>query len=231
MKSRTKIILISIPFLLVGIFGLGGTWLWYLNHYVHQHCIKGAGMDLQIYAGDHYGRYPFSTNGFGDALLSLTKESPDCIHNICGPDDDGHIFREALTNHSIVPEEKCSRVYIQGLCETNDPQICILFDRNSCRGGDHFRSPWGHRVHEVCLLDGSMQVIPDEKWPEFSRQQVDLLVAAGFSRTNALHFFLSGRKIAALPPRQNASIFNLRAIPPAPGANPISRWNRPLPTA
>ena len=111
------------------------------------------------------------------------------MNSICGPDDDGHLFKEALTNNSVVPEEKCSRVYIQGLSESNDPQICILFDRNSCRGGDHFRSPWGHRLREVCLLDGMMQVIPDEKWPEFSRNQVELLVAAGFSRTNALHFY------------------------------------------
>jgi len=44
-------------------------------------------------------------------------------------------------------------------------------------------------VREVCLLDGSMQVIRDEDWPEFSRNQVELLVAAGFSRTNALYFY------------------------------------------
>jgi hypothetical protein len=39
------------------------------------------------------------------------------------------------------------------------------------------------------MIDGAMRVIPDEKWPEFSRQQVELLVVAGFSRTNALHFY------------------------------------------
>jgi len=75
------------------------------------------------------------------------------------------------------------------LNESNDQQICILFDRNSCRGGDHFRSPWGHRVREICMLDGSMGVIPDEKWPEFSRNQIELLVAAGFSRTNASRYY------------------------------------------
>jgi hypothetical protein len=190
MKTRTKIILVSVPLFLGGVLGLGATWLWYLNHYVHQHCIKQTGLAFREYEGEHYGQLPFSTNGFGDALLQL-------VHTnylfeamlVYGPGDDGHIFLEALTNHSIVPEGKCSRVYIQGLSEANDPSICILFDRNSCRGGDHFRSPWGHRVREVCMLDGSMEVIPDEKWPAFSRTQVELLVAAGFSRTNALHFY------------------------------------------
>jgi len=169
------------------IIGLAATWLWYVNHYVHQHCIKQAGMAFQLYAGDHQGRLPFSADGFGNALLLLaeTNSGNDYVGGflgcLCGPDDDRHVFREALKNHSVVPEEKCSRVYIQGLSETNDPQICILFDRNSCRGGDHFRSPWGHRVREVCLLDGSMQVIRDADWPAFSRRQVELLVAAGFS--------------------------------------------------
>lgn len=170
--------------------GLGATWLWYISHYVHQHCIKQTGSMFSIYKSEHFGQLPFSTNGFGDALLQLVPTNYSFeVMMICGPGDDGHVFREAITNHSIVPEEKCSRVYIQGLCETNDPQICILFDRNSCPGGDHFRWPWGHRVREVCMLDGWMQVIPDEKWPEFSRNQVELLVAAGFSRTNALYFY------------------------------------------
>jgi len=146
-------------------------------------------MVFRLYEEDHNGQLPVSTNGFGNALLILAKEYPDYIHNICGPDDDGHIFKNAIKNNSTVLENQCSRVYAQGLSETNDLQICILFDRNSCKGGDHFRSPWGHRVREGCLLDGEMVVISDEKWPEFSRQQVDLLIAAGFSRTNALHFY------------------------------------------
>jgi hypothetical protein len=195
MKTRTKKILFIVLIPLCVFFGLCAWWVWYVGHYVHQHCIKQTGLAFRVYAGDHNGQLPFSTNGFGNALLllvksgGLTDDASNSIRFVCGPDDDGHIFVEALKNNSIVPEDQCSRVYIQGLCDTNDPQICILFDRNSCPGGDHGHSPWGHRVRELCLLDGSMQAISDEKWPEFSRQQVDLLVAAGFSRTNALHFY------------------------------------------
>ncbi len=146
-----------------------------------------------MYSSDHQGRFPFSTNGFGNTLLLLVKEDylggTNGVAFICGPGDDGYVFKEALQNNSVVPEDQCSRVYIQGLSETNDYGICILFDRNSCRGGDHFRSPWGHRVREVCMLDGAMRVIPDERWPEFSRQQVKLLVAAGFSRKDVLRYY------------------------------------------
>ena len=195
MKPRTKILLLIATTFFCVFVGLVGTWLWCLGHYVHQHCIKQTGLAFRIYAEDHHGQLPFSTNGFGNALLllvkieNLTDDTTNAIRYVCGPGDDGHIFKEALNNNSVVPEDQCTRVYIQGLSETNYPGICILFDRNSCPGGDHMRSPWGHRVRETCLLDGSMEVISEEKWSEFSRQQVDLLIAAGFSRTNALHFY------------------------------------------
>ena len=193
MKTRAKKILFAGAIFFCVLAGLGGTWLWYQNHYVHQHCIKQVGLAFRIYSSDHQGQLPFSTNGFGDALLLLTKTDPTVINSICGPDDDGHLFKNALKNNASVPEDQCSRVYIQGLSESNDPQICLLFDRNSCKGGDHARSPWGHRVRELCLLDGSMQVIPDEKWAEFSRNQVELLVAAGFSRRDAVRYYPAAR--------------------------------------
>jgi hypothetical protein len=195
MKTRTKRILLVVLTPICILLGLGFFRIWYGMKYGHQHCIKQTGIAFRLYASDHQGRLPFSTNGFGNALLMLadTNSGNDYLAGfvacICGPDDDGHIFKKALKDNSVVPEDQCTRVYIQGLSETDNPSICILFDRNSCRGGDHFRSPWGRRLREVCLLDGAMEIIPDENWPEFSRKQVELLVAAGFSRTNALHFY------------------------------------------
>jgi hypothetical protein len=189
MKRRVKNWLLILAVLFTVFVGLGGTWFWYLDHYVHQHCIKVAGMAFEIYSSEHQGQLPFSTNGFGDALLILAKSDPSVINTLCGPDDDGHVFREALTNNLVVSEAQCSRVYIQGLSESNNPDICILFDRNSCKGGDHFRSPWGHPLREACLLDGSMVIIRDKDWPEFSRKQVALLIAAGFAQTNALRLY------------------------------------------
>lgn len=189
MRTRTKRILlvVSIPIFLFFCFCAFGVF--YSFKYCHRHCIKQTGLDFKMYSSEHFGHLPFSTNGFGDALLLLAKEDSTIVNSLCGPDDDGQIFRDALANNSVVPEEKCSRVYIQGLSESDNPEICILFDRNSCRGGDHGRSPWGHPLREALLLDGSMQDIRDEDWLEFSRKQVELLVAAGFSRTNALHFY------------------------------------------
>ena len=189
MKTRTKKLLSVVAIFFCVLVGLGAMCLWYSMHYDHRHCIKQASLALKIYSGEHTGHFPYSTNGFGDALTLFARTDESVLNSICGPDDDGHLFREALTNHSIVPEDKCSRIYIQGLTDSDNPDICILFDRNSCKGGDHGRSLWGHPLREACLLDGSMQEIRDEDWPEFSRKQVELLVGAGFTRTDALHFY------------------------------------------
>ncbi len=193
MKVCTKRILLVAGIALALPAGLAAWFVWWSMNHVHLHCIKQASLALKIYSGEHTGHLPYSTNGFGDALTLFARTDESVLNSICGPDDDGHLFREALTNHSIVPEDKCSRIYIQGFTESDNPDICILFDRNSCKGGDHGRSPWGHLLREACLLNGSMQFIRDEDWPEFGRKQVDLLVAAGFSRTNALHFYPSAK--------------------------------------
>jgi hypothetical protein len=189
MKSRKTKICWAIAAALMG-FGvfLGTAWVHQFGK-VHQHCIVGTSIAFKAYSVDHDGALPYSTNGFGDALLLLVKGDylPN-VANICGPGDDGHVLSNALVRGLHVPEEQCSRVYIQGLNETNDPCICVFFDRRSVPGGDH---NYGHGkpLREVCLLDGSMHRIPDEEWPEFSRRQVELLRAAGFSRQKALEYF------------------------------------------
>ena len=37
----------------------------------HAHCIVGGGLSLDGYAAEHEGRFPFSTNGYGDALVMV----------------------------------------------------------------------------------------------------------------------------------------------------------------
>jgi hypothetical protein len=167
-----------------------GTWF-YLLAKSHHHCMKIAGGLFYNYAEDHGGAFPSHTNGFGDALLLLVKDSPSDIPFICGPGDDGHVFSNALAHGLHVPEASCSRVYVQGLSRANDGAICLLFDRRSVRGGDHFYGR-GPRLREACMVDGAMQQVSDDRWAEFSRQQVELLVAAGFPREKALEYYPQG---------------------------------------
>src|SRR6185295_9535901 len=100
----------------------------------------------------------------------------------------GEIFSEALKTGARIPEDKCSRIYIQGLSENNNPDVAILFDKKPTPGGDHFRRPWGPLLREVCMLDGSMQVIREENWPSFSKNQIELLVQEGIERSTAKRY-------------------------------------------
>ncbi len=152
--------------------------------HAHEHCIKQAGLAFRTYALDNNGDFPYDTNGFGNALLLLVKggylgddtNGQYSIGPITGPGDDGRVFRGALKTGAPIAEQKCSRIYIQGLSETNNPNIAILWDKKSSPGGNHFHRPWGPLLREVCLLDGSMQVVPEKNWAAFSGNQVELLV-------------------------------------------------------
>ena len=155
----------------------------------HQHCMKAAGSVLRLYAEEHGGRLPSDTNGFGNALLRLVKEEVGNVRYVTGPGDDGKVFMDALKTGMPIPEARCSRVYVQGLSEQSNQGIAMLFDKKPTRGGDHFRRPWGPLVREVCLLDGSMESVPEDKWREFSSNQVELLVREGFERTVARHYY------------------------------------------
>lgn len=185
--------LVSIPLLIVSPFVLVVS---FQICCAHKHCIKQTGIAFRVYAADHEGRFPADTNGFGNALLLLVKggflgdtNGHYSVGPITGPGDDGEVFREALRTGQRIPEEKCSRVYIQGLSETNNPQIVILFDKKPTMGGDHFRRPWGPLLREVCFVDGSMQRILEKSWAAFSSNQVELLVGDGFDRATAKHYF------------------------------------------
>ena len=173
----------GLGFLLLLFFGSFFAIGYFNLFHAHEHCIKNSGMSLRIYASEHFGQFPLHTNGFGDAIVTFLKEnSPDDARYFAAPGDDGHLLKKCLETGTHMREAQCTRTYVEGLSETNNPEIAMVFDRYPTRGGDHFRRPWGPLLREVCLADGSMQVIHENNWPEFQRKQIALLVADGFAR-------------------------------------------------
>jgi hypothetical protein len=152
----------------------------------HAHCIKQSGLSLLMWAHDHGGQFPFHTNGYGDALLMMTNYFI-VLGPLTGPGYDTRVFEEALATNGNVPEERCGRVYVQGLWDTNSPEIAVLFDKLASpgvhRGG--FRRLWAPFGREVGYLGGSMQFIRDPEWPAFATEQIKLLEAAGIPKTEA----------------------------------------------
>jgi hypothetical protein len=153
----------------------------------HAHCMPQAGGALWNYALDHDGHFPYHPNGYGDALLLLTNEMGSYWGPLTGPAYDSRVFAAAVLAGRHLPEQACGRVYVQGLSTNNDPQIVILFDKVAAPP-DHCHFPerlWRGFVREVCFVDGTWRTVSVARWPDFARQQIDLLVTDGFSRHQA----------------------------------------------
>ena len=156
----------------------------------HAHCMPQAASSFRMYAADHAGVFPYHTNGYGDALLMMTPERA-WFYYLTGPGYDTSAFQEALDSGDNVDESRCGRVYVQGLSETNDAKIAILFDKVAAPP-DHSHFPqrlWRGSVREVCFVDGDWRAVPVERWPAFAEEQVSLLVQAGFAKEHALELY------------------------------------------
>ena len=165
------------------VVGFGVWWVWSRPEQ-HKHCIKAVQFWLLDYAAKNGGNYPVSERGWADALLKLSTVSGNdsWIPFFVGVDDHGELFKQALRDHADIPEEKCTRIYVQGLGEKSNPSIAILFDRYAIQGGDHWRGmPGQPKLREVVRVDGSHEVIKEANWPSFVAGQKELLKREGFA--------------------------------------------------
>lgn len=162
----------------------------------HAHCITCAGLELNGYAGEHNGQFPFDPKGYGNALLLLHEDYFNCL---TGPGYDAAAFHDAKRTGRDLPDEECGRVYIQGLSKKNNPEIALLFDKLPTPGGDHCFLParlWAPLGREVCCVGGMHMFIHEKDWPEFTKTQVELLTKEGFKREEAERLFASKPRMA-----------------------------------
>jgi hypothetical protein len=155
----------------------------------HAHCILGAGQSLGIYAHDHEGRFPFHTNGYADALLVLDAGWDTAL---TGPGYTTAVFERMRKTGGDAPEAEFGRVYVQGLSETNAPDIAILFDKLATPGGDHCHGLTRLSrplVREVWTIGGGKTVIAESDWKAYAVNQVTMLVAAGIPRETAQSYY------------------------------------------
>ncbi len=127
----------------------------------HAHCMKIATLTLLNYAAHHNGQFPTHLGGYGDALLLLDEET---YFSLTGAGFDPVAFHDAKKKGEHLPDEKCGRVYIQGLTSRMNPDIVLLFDKIPTPGGDHCPFPYRHWAplrREVRYIGGHMGVIEE----------------------------------------------------------------------
>ena len=153
------------------------------------HCIVGGGMELRIYANEHGGRFPYHTNGYGDALVLVTGVWDEAL---TGPGYNANVFKRVRATGKNAHESEFGRVYVQGLANTNDPKIALLFDKLPTPGGDHcrgLRRIWTPLAREVFTISGGKELIWERDWPAFAKKQIEMLVAAGVPRQQAEGYY------------------------------------------
>ncbi len=156
----------------------------------HAHCMPQAASAFRLYAEENGRRFPYHTNGYGDALLMTTPERA-WFYYLTGPGYNTSAFEDALSSNGNVDENRCGRVYVQGLSETNDARIAILFDKVAAPP-DHCHFPqrlWRGYVREVLFVNGDWRTVPVAQWPDFVQQQMGFLMEAGFSKKHAQELY------------------------------------------
>ena len=111
---------------------------------------------------------------------------------LTGPGYDPAVFVRVRRTGEDASENEFGRVYVQGLTETNDPEIALLFDKLPTPGGDHchflprISAPL---VREVWMIGSDHRTIRESEWPAFAKRQIELLVAAGIAREQAERYY------------------------------------------
>jgi len=159
------------------------------SFWTHAHCIKIASVELRNYADKHNGEFPFHPDGYGDALLLLDQEF---FFALTGPGFDPAFYDEVKRKGQHLAENKCGRVYVQGLNTHSLPNTVILFDRLPTPGGDHCHFPfrlWAPLGREVCYIDGNTEFVVETAWPQFALKQIELLVESGIQKERAKELY------------------------------------------
>jgi hypothetical protein len=146
----------------------------------HKHCMTQIALSLKQYASEHEGKFPYQASGYGDALLMLDDKYLPVGNGdmYTGHGYDGSVFVEASKTKAHVPDEKCGRVYIQGLTEDSDSDIVLLFDKLPSA-----------RVREVFFIGGNSKWIANKDWNHFATSQIELLEKNGILKETAIAYY------------------------------------------
>lgn len=146
----------------------------------HAYCIRGGHSILLRYASAHTNELPYDPRGYADAIRQLGDEAGSWAFS--GPGYAYDVYEKAK-GCTHLPDETVGRVYVQGLCMTNNPNILLLFDKHPTAGGSHCHflakvmAPLGR---EVLFLDGRAIFMKESEWPSLCTNQIQLLIKDGF---------------------------------------------------
>jgi hypothetical protein len=171
-KSKSKKIFFALLALIATAVLAEQAWSRYTYPYGASHCcILVLGSSLEAYAQDHGGRFP-SGGDSPEASLSLLYSNYIDAYTLRGKTVPLQTVERALKANGKLGPESCGWHYVEGLTLADDPRIAIVWDKVGL-GHDGQRLKNG--AHEVRFVGGDREFISRANWPEFLKNQQELL--------------------------------------------------------
>ena len=151
-------------------------------------CLVHLKLAFLMYAMDHEGRFPAGQATPEASLSLLHKEghiSPSLLSGMTIPREK---VEAILTGGELLGPESCGWHYVEGLTESTDPEIAILWCKEPL---GHYGQRTKDKSREVLFVSGQYKSIPGDKWDEFLKEQERRLAQrsvrekAGFPMVNA----------------------------------------------
>ena len=164
----------------------GVLWLqaWRRENYPYgasHSCSKGLGLDLELFADANEGWFPHGMPTPEASLSLLCTNTEGTWWILRGKHVSQKTVDEALARDSLLGPDSCGWHYVEGLRTNDEPQIAVAWDK--ARGLNHGGRRMRGLEHEVILVDGSVLLISQEKWPAFVEEQKRLLAETASKRS------------------------------------------------
>jgi hypothetical protein len=179
--TKSKILVIG--FLSAGIlcmafvYGFHALRSYYYPYGFSHCCLKILGLDLSNYADAHNGRFPAGEKCPEASLSLLYKQNgndSDYAEILRGKTVPLETVKNILERGELLGPDTCGWHYVEGLTRSDDSRLALVWDKIGL-GHNGQRLPEGG--HSVLFIQGNEEVIPGPEWPQFLKQQEELMAA------------------------------------------------------
>jgi hypothetical protein len=138
-------------------------------------CLTGLGLELENYASEHDGHFP-AGEACPEASLSLLDQghNGDYAEMLCGKTKSPKVAKAILQRGELLGPDTCDWHYVEGLTLADDPRIAIVWDKI---GLGHNGERLSNGGHFVWFLELGQKVVSESEWPQFLKDQEQLLAA------------------------------------------------------
>jgi hypothetical protein len=122
---------------------------------------------LRSYSLEHDGFFPNDEREPLEALRKLhPRYLPDC-EPLAGLSGNRELLKKEISSGAKITEDASSWVYWPGLRSDDGDHIALVWERRTVLRFNGSRA----RGHEVGLVRGDMQQVPDDRWADFLMDQ------------------------------------------------------------